>query len=136
MACGVSAGGGQETQHPRHGSQEPGLCCRLLRQQSRWRPRPAAADIELIQSLDRAVFRPRAAQLKPQGGPVMKTRNTLVALSLTLGVVFALPAGAQEVLPRPQQPFKGKIARTASESTPDFPKGIVAPKGAPNVLLI
>jgi arylsulfatase len=41
-----------------------------------------------------------------------------------------------EMLPRPAQPFHGKIGRTAKESTPDFPKGIEAPKGAPNVLLI
>jgi arylsulfatase A-like enzyme len=41
-------------------------------------------------------------------------------------------ASAQEVLPRSEQPFKGKIGRTASESTPDFPK----PIAAPNVLLI
>ncbi len=45
-------------------------------------------------------------------------------------------AGSSDVLPRPAQPFKGKIGRTAKESTPDFPKGIEAPKGAPNVLLI
>ncbi|HXJ17518.1 MAG TPA: arylsulfatase, partial [Candidatus Polarisedimenticolia bacterium] len=66
----------------------------------------------------------------------MKTKTMLAAFSLALGVVIALPAGAQEVLPRPPQPFKGKIGRTARESTPDFPKGITAPKGAPNVLLI
>jgi arylsulfatase A-like enzyme len=69
----------------------------------------------------------------------MKTprRQLLIAaLSLLLGTAIALPAGAQEVLPRPQQPFKGKIGRTAKESTPDFPKSITAPKGAPNVLLI
>jgi arylsulfatase len=46
------------------------------------------------------------------------------------------PRGGSDVLPRPEQPFKGKIGRTAKESTPDFPKGIQAPKGAPNVLLI
>ena len=43
---------------------------------------------------------------------------------------------AQEVLPKPQPPFQGKIGRTAKDSTPDFPKGVEAPKGAPNVLLI
>src|SRR5262245_37643951 len=46
------------------------------------------------------------------------------------------PAGGGDVLPPPPQPFKGKIGRKASESTPDFPKPIEAPKGAPNVLLI
>jgi arylsulfatase A-like enzyme len=66
----------------------------------------------------------------------VKIKTTLTAFSLVLGAAIALPAGAQEVLPYPQQPFKGKIGRTAKESTPDFPTGVVAPKGAPNVLLI
>src|SRR5262247_2473013 len=66
----------------------------------------------------------------------MKTKHPLATLVVALGAVFTLTAGAQEVLPRPQQPFKGKIGRTASESTPDFPKAMRAPKGAPNVLLI
>jgi arylsulfatase len=66
-------------------------------------------------------------------------RFTLIVLfivGLALGAAFSLPASAQEVLPYPPQPFKGKIGRTAAESTPDFPKPITAPKGAPNVLLI
>jgi arylsulfatase len=46
------------------------------------------------------------------------------------------PNAGSAVLPRPEEPFKGKIGRTAKESTPDFPKSIEAPKGAPNVLLI
>jgi arylsulfatase len=67
----------------------------------------------------------------------VRTKNLIAAvLGLVLIVTFAAAAGAQEVLPRPDQPFKGKIGRTAAESTPDFPKGIAAPKGAPNVLLI
>jgi arylsulfatase len=66
----------------------------------------------------------------------VKTKTILAALSLALGAAIALPAGAQEVLPRPEQPFKGKIGRTAAESTTDFPKPLAAPKGAPNVLLI
>jgi len=40
------------------------------------------------------------------------------------------------VLPVPQPQFRGVIGRKASESTPDFPKDVTAPKGAPNVLLI
>jgi arylsulfatase A-like enzyme len=51
-------------------------------------------------------------------------------------LVFVANLSAQEVLPRPQPPFKGKIERTAKDSTPDFPKGVEAPKGAPNILLI
>ena len=45
-------------------------------------------------------------------------------------------AGSSNVLPRAEEPFNGKIGRTAKESTPDFPKGVQAPAGAPNVLLI
>jgi arylsulfatase A-like enzyme len=60
----------------------------------------------------------------------------------TLGFLVAAPmfvgglATAQDVLPKPETPFKGKIGRTVKDSTPDFPKGVEAPKGAPNVLLI
>jgi hypothetical protein len=43
-------------------------------------------------------------------------------------------ASAQDVLPKPQPPFAGRIGRTAKESTPDFPKALEAPPGAPNVL--
>jgi arylsulfatase len=48
------------------------------------------------------------------------------------------PAGssAQNVLPRPEPPFKGKIGRTVKDSVKDFPKEVSAPKGAPNILLI
>ena len=66
----------------------------------------------------------------------MKTKLVTLVYGSMLSVAFALAAGAEEVLPKPEQPFTGKIARTAKESTPDFPKGIEAPKGAPNVLLI
>ncbi|HVS37692.1 MAG TPA: arylsulfatase [Gemmataceae bacterium] len=45
-------------------------------------------------------------------------------------------AGGSPVLPAPEPPFGGVIGRKASESKPDFPKAVTAPKGAPNVLLI
>jgi arylsulfatase len=56
----------------------------------------------------------------------------------TLAQVTTTPpaSGSSVILPRPGQPFKGKIGRTAKDSTPDFPKPLAAPKGAPNVLLI
>lgn len=53
--------------------------------------------------------------------------------------IFALGIGtafAQDTLPRPDQPFKGVIGRTAKDSTPDFPKPIEAPEGAPNILIV
>jgi len=61
----------------------------------------------------------------------------LLTHTLAFGLAFTVSlAPAQDVLPRPEQPFKGKIGNTAAESTPDFPKPIEAPKGAPNILLI
>src|SRR5262249_47258411 len=54
----------------------------------------------------------------------------------TLFVLLASTSFGQEVLPQPLPPFKGTIGRTTKDSTPDFPKGVEAPQGAPNVLLI
>jgi arylsulfatase len=55
------------------------------------------------------------------------------------GGVFS-PPGTFEggtVVPAPNEPpFKGRIGRTMSESTPDWPPLARAPKGAPNVLFI
>ena len=58
-----------------------------------------------------------------------------VCLALLASCSQAPMTGDQGALPKPAPSFAGKIARTAKESTPDFPKGIEAPKGAPNVLL-
>ena len=57
---------------------------------------------------------------------------------MSLGLMLALPSVAlgQEVMPQPEPQFKGKIGRTVRDSVPDFPKGVEAPAGAPNVLLI
>src|SRR5215471_5255087 len=66
----------------------------------------------------------------------LKMKTTSASFSLVITATVALPGRAAEVLPHPPQPFKGKIGRTAKESTPDFPKPMEAPKGAPNVLLI
>src|SRR5262245_10887600 len=65
-----------------------------------------------------------------QRSEIMK-QVAFMFLGLLSNTVFA-----QESLRKPEPSFKGKIGRTAKESTPDFPKGIEAPKGAPNVLLI
>ena len=61
----------------------------------------------------------------------------LAILSITLVAFSAISVPAQEVvLPKPEPPFQGKIGRTVKDSTPDFPKSVEAPAGAPNVLLI
>jgi len=63
---------------------------------------------------------------------------TRPSLRLALLALAILPTWvmAQEVLPRPEAPFKGHIGRTAKDSTVDFPKEVAAPKGAPNILLV
>lgn len=69
-------------------------------------------------------------------------RRTLGLLSASWLVlaISAHCASAQDLdrskLPIAEAPFKGKIERLATNSTPDFPEDIKAPKGAPNVLLI
>ena len=69
-------------------------------------------------------------QMRPKSIAKLSVGLSLLALGLAGSVL------AQEVLPQPTPPFQGKIERTAKDSTPDFPKGVEAPKGAPNVLLI
>jgi arylsulfatase A-like enzyme len=66
----------------------------------------------------------------------MRSRQaTLRALSAVLAGV-SVSMVAQEVLPKPEPPFKGEIGRTYKESVPDKIPIIKAPNGAPNVLLI
>ena len=89
-----------------------------------------------------------SASLSPTASPTARaTRRHLLlggsalaaaaaALSVAKPVLAqTLPSGS-EILPVPDQPFRGVIGRKASESTPDFPKAVTAPEGAPNVLLI
>ncbi len=75
-----------------------------------------------------------------QFGGVLRVSLVVLALALSAcGTKESAPAAVTadgSVLPRPDQPFEGKIARTAAESTPDFPKAIEAPQDAPNILLI
>ncbi|HKT17990.1 MAG TPA: hypothetical protein VJR47_08115 [Stellaceae bacterium] len=66
--------------------------------------------------------------------------STSLAAASALGRVavpgVARAADQDRVLPRPEAPFTGKIGRTVTDSTPDFPKAVEAPPGAPNILLI
>jgi arylsulfatase len=65
----------------------------------------------------------------------MKCPSPIKLMLTALGLAI-IPSQAQEVLPRPEQPFKGKIGRITQDSVKDFPKAVEAPKGAPNVLVI
>lgn len=53
-----------------------------------------------------------------------------------MGILFNAIASAQEVLPRPEAPFKGKIGHTYKDSQPDKIAVVKAPAEAPNILLI
>ena len=66
----------------------------------------------------------------------MKGHGLLSAICIALFMTSVHPVAGQDVLPKPEPPFKGKIGPTVKDSVPDFPKGLEAPKGAPNVLLI
>jgi arylsulfatase len=65
----------------------------------------------------------------------MSNLTSLTCFS-TFFLLLASTSFGQEVLPQPEAAFKGTIGRTTKDSTPDFPKGVEAPQGAPNVLLI
>jgi arylsulfatase A-like enzyme len=64
--------------------------------------------------------------------------TSLIAASAVASSALPRTAVAEtpSVLPTPEPPFKGTIERTLKGSVPDFPKGVEAPAGAPNVLLI
>lgn len=64
--------------------------------------------------------------------------TSLVAAAAVASSALPRPAAAEtpRVLPPPEPPFEGHIERTLKGSTPDFPKMIEAPAGAPNILLI
>jgi arylsulfatase len=63
--------------------------------------------------------------------------GSCVGLSSRALAQSASPApGGSVLLPAPAPPFEGVIGRKASESKPDFPKAVTAPRGAPNILLI
>ena len=72
-----------------------------------------------------------------------RTARTIAAVmalacisSVVAGLARSQAARTPTVLPQPEPQFSGKIGRTVKESTPDFPKEVQAPAGAPNVLLI
>src|SRR5262245_54569593 len=62
--------------------------------------------------------------------------TSAVAASALAASSLPNPARAQEVLPLPPPPFKGKIGTTYKDSIPDKIPIVTAPSGAPNVLII
>ena len=66
----------------------------------------------------------------------MNLSRTFTFIAMMLTIHAGSTAFAQDVLPRPPQPFKGTVNLRAKESQPDFPQPLKAPAGAPNVLLV
>ncbi len=68
-------------------------------------------------------------------------RRILTVSAGAMVLSLATQASAQQVptgpvLPAAQQPFKGKIGKSYSDSTASFPAPVAAPAGAPNILLV
>lgn len=65
-------------------------------------------------------------------------RKTLFILLSSAMVLFGFGAiaHAEEVLPKAQQPFKGKLDASRDKSLPDWPRRITAPAGAPNIVVV
>jgi arylsulfatase A-like enzyme len=65
---------------------------------------------------------------------VLRAGGAMLAASAVANSITE--SAAQEVLPRPEPPFKGEIGKTYKDSRPDIIPITKAPAGAPNVLLI
>jgi arylsulfatase A-like enzyme len=64
-------------------------------------------------------------------------RSMLLGITAAAAAMVAVSARAQEVLPYPEQKFRGNVGTTYKDSDPaKFPTPIKAPAGAPNVLVV
>src|SRR5262249_10190886 len=99
-------------------------------------PSPLLGALETAMSEDNSGKKCKTVGIKRRD--LLLTTTSLVTASALAGAAVprAANAATPEVLPEPEAPFKGKVGRTLKDSTPDFPKGVEAPAGAPNVLLI
>ena len=64
-----------------------------------------------------------------------RLREVVTVGALSVGSLY-FHASAQDVLPRPDPPFKGVMRPDARTSSEDWPADVNPPKGAPNILLI
>ena len=65
----------------------------------------------------------------------MKFKKVFIAVA-SLFVMNMTSAWSEEVLPKPEAAFKGRIGQTRTDSTPAWSQTAEAPKGAPNVVLV
>ncbi len=66
----------------------------------------------------------------------MRSKTLPLAIGLALASVAAQAQQATQVLPRPPEPFAGRIAPDKAQSTPAWPKQVKAAEGAPNVVVV
>lgn len=66
----------------------------------------------------------------------MKFLRSLAAASAIATAGWAVQSRAQDVLPKPDPPFRGVMDPDMRKSTEDWPADVKAPQGAPNILLI
>lgn len=67
----------------------------------------------------------------------MRKAGLMAASAIGVLLSSSVLASAQSnALPKPAEPFAGKIGTTYADSVPAFPKPVTAPEGAPNVFLI
>ncbi|WP_443750765.1 arylsulfatase [Asticcacaulis solisilvae] len=65
-----------------------------------------------------------------------RQRLSLFGAAAALALLAGAACAQDTVLPKPDKPFAGKIARTREDSVQAWPEQPKAPKGAPNVILI
>ena len=71
---------------------------------------------------------------------IIMPRIIMTLCALMMSVLSSVVAGAgtagANVLPRPPEPFSGKLGSTEKESSGSLPTLFSAPEGAPNILLV
>jgi len=66
----------------------------------------------------------------------MKAFHKALVTAAILSTVPPCMSVAQDILPKPDSPFTGKIDIAAKNSIPAWPREPAARKGAPNIVLI
>jgi arylsulfatase A-like enzyme len=66
----------------------------------------------------------------------MNKKHLMGSVGLLASLLMTTSVLAQEILPKPLEPFKGVIALEPKDAKPAFPTQPTAPKGAPNILLV
>ncbi|RZI43804.1 arylsulfatase [Herbaspirillum sp. HC18] len=66
----------------------------------------------------------------------LKKWNLVLGSAIALLCAQAATAWSADVLPKTPEPFKGTVDVSRDKSTPEWPKEVKAPQGAPNIVLV